>query len=70
MLKAAERTFCSVLQRAAVVVVAGVVMLVLTHDALGCVRMLLQVLHTFVKEMSGHALDFTAPVAKLLHTLT
>uniref|UniRef100_A0A383VCK9 Uncharacterized protein n=1 Tax=Tetradesmus obliquus TaxID=3088 RepID=A0A383VCK9_TETOB len=28
------------------------------------------VLHTFVKEISGHALDFTAPVAKLLHTLT
>lgn len=30
----------------------------------------LQVLHTFVKEVSGHTLDFTAPVAKLLHTLT
>jgi hypothetical protein len=35
-----------------------------------CLLVLLQVLHTFVKEMSGHALDFTAPVAKLLHTLT
>jgi hypothetical protein len=52
------------------VLLAVVLLLVLTHGDLHATCYMLQVLHTFVKDISGHALDFTAPVAKLLHTLT